>query len=440
MAAETPFGYSDAVSALNDALTFGINPSLDPIRAMTEEMGRPQDSFASIQVTGTNGKSSVTRIIAALLDAHDVCVGAYTSPELHSYTERIACGGVPVSETMFATAVDEALSAARRADVTPTEFELVTAACLWAFRECAVEAAVLEVGMGGRWDATSVVEPAVAVITGVGLDHTRHLGETREDIAADKAHIIKEGSAAILGPGVAGVDKVFRDRASAIGSTAPLRAVRLGFGASPFGEGDTIRFAITAHPKAPDAMMRLDIAATYSSYNGIELQAPAFQAANVATAVAAAEAFLGRALDAETVRRVLAAINFPGRFEVLRTDPWLVADAAHNPGAAEVLARAIAAAWPDAEQRPVIVLGVLADKDAAGIVFALAPVASRIVCVAPDSPRALPADGLAEIVERVTGTMPEVAGSVAAGIEIALADSPAGVVVTGSIRTVAEAG
>jgi dihydrofolate synthase / folylpolyglutamate synthase len=440
MAAETPFGYADAVRALTDALTFGINPSLDPIRAMAEEMGRPQDTFTAIQVTGTNGKSSVTRIIAALLDAHDVCVGAYTSPDLHSYTERIACGGVPVSEAMFAAGIAEALEAAKRANVTPTEFEILTAAALWLFRECGVEAAVLEVGMGGRWDATSVVEPTVAVITGVGLDHTTHLGQTREDIAADKAHIIREHSTTILGPGVAGVDAVFRERVSAVGSTAPLRAVRLGFGASPFGEGDTIRFAITAYPKAPDDVMRLDVAAIYASYTGIELQAPAFQAGNVATAVAAAEAFLGRALDAQTVRRVLAAITLPGRFEVLRSDPWLVADAAHNPGAAEVLARAIAAAWPDAEVRPVIVLGVLADKDAAGIVFALAPVASRFVCVAPDSPRALAAGELAEVVERVTGERPEVAESVVEGVRAALASSPSGVVVTGSIRTVAEAG
>ncbi|MBE0416538.1 MAG: bifunctional folylpolyglutamate synthase/dihydrofolate synthase [Coriobacteriia bacterium] len=439
MAASTPFGYVDAVRALRRALTFGINPSLEPIRAMAAELGRPQDAFASVQVTGTNGKSSVTRLIAALFEAHNVCAGAYTSPELHSYTERIACGGVPVSEVMFTAAVGEALDAATRAGVTPTEFEIVTAACLWAFRECGVEAAVLEVGMGGRWDATSVVEPTVAVITGVGLDHTAHLGETREAIAADKAHIIREHSVAVLGPGTVGVEVAFHERVSAIGTTALVRAVRPAGAVSPVAEADTVRYTVTTTPEAPDGATRVDVAGIFAAYTGVEVRAPAYQAANVATAIAAAEAFLERALDAHTVRRAVATITFPGRFQVLGRDPWLVVDAAHNPEGATVLARAIAAAWPDPVRRPTIVLGVLADKDAIGIVAALAPVAMRFVCVAPESSRALPAADLAAVVERVTGTRPEVAESVAAGVEAALAGSQAGAVVTGSIRTVAAA-
>lgn len=440
MTSESSFGYDEAVQTLNDALIFGINPSLEPIRAMAEEMGRPQDTFVSIQVAGTNGKSSVTRLIAAILETHGVNTGAYTSPELHSYTERITCGGVPVSETMFATGIAEAVAAARRADVTPTEFEILTAAALWLFRECGVEAAVLEVGMGGRWDATSVVEPAVAVITGVALDHTEHLGGTREEIAADKAHIIEPASVAVLGPGTIGVEMVFRTHLRAIGATAPMRAVRSGSMASPVAEPETVRYVATSMPTAPDGMTRVDIAGTKSTYTGLEVHAPAYQAANVATAVAAAEAFLGRGLDVETLRAAVAATTFPRRFQVLRRDPWLVADAAHNPEGAAVLARAITAAWPDPAMRPTIVLGVLADKDAAGIVFALAPVASGFVVVEPDSPRAMPAAELAGVVEHVTGERPEVAESVAAGIEGALAGNPtAGAIVTGSIRTAAEA-
>jgi dihydrofolate synthase/folylpolyglutamate synthase len=436
----TVFGYNDAVRALADALTFGINPSLDPIRAMAEEMGRPQDAFATIQVTGTNGKSSVTRLVAAILEEHGVNTGAFTSPDLHSYTERIACGGVPVSEAMFAAGVAEALEAAKRADVTPTEFEILTAAGLWLFRECGVEVAVLEVGMGGRWDATSVVEPEVAVITGVSLDHTEHLGNTREEIAADKAHIIKSVSAVVLGPSTPGIERIFTRRASELGVGAKVRAVRHGLQASPLGEEDTVRYSVTGNPQAPDEPTRVDVSGM-ESYTGIEVRGPAYQAANVATAVAAVEMFLGHKLNAEGVRKAVAGTTFPGRFQVLRDDPWLVVDAAHNAEAAGVLARTIGTAWPDHEARPVIVLGVLDDKDAAGMVFALAPVVSGFVAVAPDSPRALPAGQLADVIEHVTGERPEVAPSVAAGIEIALAANPdAGAVVTGSIRTVAEAG
>jgi dihydrofolate synthase/folylpolyglutamate synthase len=440
MTAAADFGYTDAVQALTDALTFGINPSLDPIRAMTEEMGRPQDSFATVQVTGTNGKSSVVRLVAAILDAHGVNTGAFTSPELHAYTERITCGGVPVSEAMFAAGVAEALDAAKRADVTPTEFEILTAAALWLFRECGVEAAVLEVGMGGRWDATSVVDPKVAVVTGVALDHTEHLGETRQEIAADKAHIIKASSVTILGPGTIGMERIFTDHAKSVGTAAPVNVVRLGLAASPFDESQTIRYSVVTHPGAPDTPMSIDVSGRSSAYRGLELRAPEYQAANVATAVGAAEAFLGRKLDVEAVRRAVADVTFPGRFEVLRTDPWLVADAAHNAEAAAVLAKAIVAAWPDADVRPTVVLGVLDDKDAGGMVFALAPVVSGFVAVAPDSPRAIPVAELAEVIEHVTEEFPDMADTVAAGIEAARASNPAGVVVTGSIRTVAEAG
>ncbi|HET6497464.1 MAG TPA: Mur ligase family protein [Coriobacteriia bacterium] len=435
----TRFGYADAVRALSEALTFGVNPSLDAIGAMTAELGRPQDAYAAVQVTGTNGKSSVTRLVAAILAEHGVRTGAYTSPHLHSYTERVICEGVRVSEDRFAAGIAEALAAARRAGVTPTEFELLTAAALSIFRECGIDVAVLEVGMGGRWDATSVVAPVVAVVTGVGLDHTEHLGETREEIAADKAHIIKPASVTVLGPGTIGVERVFRARVTAVGATAPVLAVRAGLAASPVGEPETVRFTVTADPDAPDAPMSVDVSGAKAAYRGLELRAPAYQAANVATAIAASEAFLDRALDAESLRAALAAVTFPGRFQVLGRKPWLVADAAHNPEAAGILARAIAAAWPDSAARPTIVLGVLSDKDVAGMVFALAPVARGFVAVSPDSPRARSAGEVAETIERVTGERPEVAQSVVAGVRIALAGNPAGAVVTGSIRTVAEA-
>lgn len=433
------FGYNEAARALGEALTFGVNPSLDAIIAMCEELDRPQDAFTAIQVTGTNGKSSVTRLVGAILEAHGVNTATYTSPHLRSYTERVACGGVPVSEAMFATAVREAIDAAGRAGVTATEFELLTAAALWLFRECGVEVAVLEVGMGGRWDATSVVEPAVAVITGVALDHTEHLGGTREEIAADKAHIIKSGSVSILGPGTIGVERILGKRIAEVGAPT-MRVVRTAMQASPVGEPETARLVVTRNPDAPDATSSVDVRGFKANYSGIEVRGPAYQGANVATAVAAAEAFLDRALDLEVLRGAVAGVRFPGRFEVLRRDPWLVADVAHNADGAAMLAKAIATAWPDPDVRPTVVLGVLDDKDAAGIVFALAPVVSGFVAVAPDSPRAIPVADLAKIIEHVTEEPAGLAESVEAGIETALADNPVGAIVTGSVRTVAEAG
>ena len=438
MAAEA-FGYTDAVHALSEALTFGINPSLETITAMTEELGRPQDSFSAIQVTGTNGKSSVTRLIAAILDAHGVKTGSFTSPDLHSYTERIACADVPVSESMFAAGISEAIEAARSAGVTPTEFELLTAAALWLFRECGVDVAVLEVGMGGRWDATSVVDPLVAVITGIALDHTAQLGASREDIAADKAHIIKATSAVVLGPGTTGVERIFQSRAQEVGAAGPMCAIRHGLAASPFGESDTVRYALTRALAAPDGASRIDVRASRGSYSGVEVHGPAYQAGNAATAIAAVEAYRGRALDVAAVRTAVASVTVPGRFQVVARDPWVLVDAAHNGEAAGELARGITAAWPDPEARPTVVLGVLADKDAASIVASLSSVVSGFVCVAPDSPRALAAADLADVVERVTEEPPDLADSVEAGIEAARAANPAGVVVTGSIRTVADA-
>ncbi|MCL2504036.1 MAG: Mur ligase family protein [Coriobacteriia bacterium] len=437
--AESQSGYEAALAALEGALVFGIRPSLQPIRSIAERLGNPQDAFNSVQVTGTNGKTSVTRLVAAILEAHGVHTGTYTSPALLSETDRIEGGGAQISEELFAEAVAHALEAARSAEVEPTHFELVTAACLWAYRECGVEAAVLEVGMGGRWDATSVVSPRVSVITGVGLDHTEYLGSTRERIAYDKAHVIKGCSATVLGPGTVGIERVFLKRAAAMGVSGSVRAVRCFGEPSPVPEDKTVRFDVTARPQAPDGILRLDIEGAFGTYEHIEMVAPAYQAANIAAAVAAAEAYLDRRLDPAALRGSVRPLVLRGRFQVLAEKPWLVADGAHNPQAAIMLAEAIVAAWPKPDVRPTVVLGILADKDATGIVSALAKAVSSFVCVALPTPRALPADDLAAAVKEVTGLRPGVADSVAAGIGLAVGTNPVGSVATGSLYTAAEA-
>ncbi|MBA4370978.1 MAG: dihydrofolate synthase [Coriobacteriaceae bacterium] len=422
--------YAEAVAALTGALRFGTNPSLDKIRALCELLGHPERACRWVQVTGTNGKTSVTRMTAAVLSAHGVRTAAYTSPHLAEYRERIEVGGEPVSEADFARAVSAALDADAALDGEPaTEFELLTAAGLWLMRDLGVEWGVLEVGMGGRWDATSVVEPQVAVITGVALDHMRHLGGTVEEIAEDKAQIIKPGSLAVLGPGTDAADAVLAARAGEVG--APIVRVR--------EDGGLVAWDVVAVPDRPGGPTRLDVLSPLAGYTGIELTAPSYQAPNAGVALAACEAALGRALDRGAVRAAFASLRFPGRFELLRESPQLVIDGAHNPEAALVLAVAIAEAWPDPQRRPAVLLGVLDDKDAEGIVRALAPVVTAFVCTRSASSRALPSADLAAVVERVTGTPPKADDDLRAALALAEdIGGGAGVVATGSLTVAGE--
>jgi dihydrofolate synthase / folylpolyglutamate synthase len=422
--------YAEAVSVLASALKFGINPSLGGIRSLTGHLGRPQDALRFVQVTGTNGKTSVARMTAALIHAHGRESAAYTSPHLEFYTERIEVDGEPVSEDDFARGLSAAVGAAEEAGGEYTEFELLTAGALWLLSDLGLDWAVLEVGMGGRWDATSVVSPAVAVVTGVGLDHVERLGGTVRDIAADKAHVIKEGCIAVLGPGTTDVTDILEERAAEVG--AEVVHVSEGSGA----EADVV-YRVLEHPSAPGGITRLAVDGRFGGYDGLEVRAPSYQAPNVAVAVAATEAAVGGALDASSTRAALSAMRFPGRFEVLRQSPPIVLDGAHNPQAAGVLASAIAEAWPAASRRPLALLGVLADKDADGVIAALAPVVAGFVITQPDSPRALPAEMLAEHI-RLAGQNPvAVEPDIANALAHVLA-APDGAVITGSLYGVGQ--
>jgi dihydrofolate synthase/folylpolyglutamate synthase len=292
--------------------------------------------------------------------------------------------------------------------------------------------------MGGRWDATSIADPAVAVVTGVGLDHTERLGSTIEAIARDKAHIIKRGSSVVLGPGTLPVASLFLERAESFDLHA--RFVAEAGEPSPAPPERTVRFEVRARPDRPGGVLRLDVRGIHAEYRDLAVTAPSYQAQNVAVATAAAECALGRGLHEDAVRRALAAMSFPGRFELVASDPPVVLDGAHNPQAAEVLAGAIAEAWPDPAARPLCVIGVLADKDAEGIARALAPVVSGFVATEPDSPRALPAGDLARTVEGAGGRVVAVEPDVARAVATARAEGGgAAVVVTGSLYTAGSA-
>jgi dihydrofolate synthase/folylpolyglutamate synthase len=437
--------YAEALEALGQALRFGVNPTVEGVGELLEELGRPQDRFAAIQITGTNGKTSTARMLAAFLIGEGRRVGLYTSPHLAHYPERIEVFGVPVDESDFARGIGAALAAARRlrgphAVGTPagfTEFELLTAACFWLFAAAGVELAVLEVGLGGRWDATSASDPSVAVITGIGLDHTDLLGETLHEIAEEKAGIIKAGCTPVLGPGTDGLDATFIARADEFGLHP--RAVREDIGFSPVPEDLTIRYRVTDRPRHPGGMTVLEIDGVHARYEGVSVAAPSYQAANAATAMAAAEAALGRALEPVRVRSALSNLALPGRFEIVRANPPVIVDGSHNPQAAAALAEAIREEFPEPDSRPVLLLGILGDKDAEGIVRELSSLNCPIVVARPGSPRGLMASTLSTIVHDICGYAPQRYNTVAEALEATMPAAVHGLIATGSLVTAGEA-
>ena len=372
--------YTKALDVLTDALKFGIDPSLDTIRALCAALGNPQDSFKSIQIAGTNGKTSTSRMTAALLRAHGIHTGLYTSPELVYMEERMEVNGEVVSRQDFAEAVNTVYRCARRLiaeDVIRmvTQFELITAAALWLFAQQHVEYAVLEVGMGGRWDATSVVEPVVAVITGIGLDHVAILGNTLEEIAAEKAAIIKPGSIPVIGAGCESVRTVFEQRIEETHTSAHwVNDPTLSTQSAPFG---------------------CMVQGVHASYGPFDFLGPAFQLSNSAVSIVAVEAALGTALENDRIQQVLTTLRIPGRFETVCEFPLVIIDAAHNPQSAHVLAETLIARF-GRHVPATLLLGILEDKDAEGIIEALVPLFTRIAVTSSASPRALKAEDLAQ--------------------------------------------
>ncbi len=347
----------------------------------------PQHRFASIHVVGTNGKSSVTRMTAALLEAHGVATGACVSPHVERWSERTLIRGEEIGRVEFAAAVERTAQAAatvnrisgepERSDRrnlilrerssgealgSVTQFEAATAASFVALAAARVQVAVVEAGLGGRLDATNTIPSKVTVLTSIGLDHTEWLGETEEQIAAEKLAVLRDHSTLVLGrvsPGVASLAE----------RTAAERGARLV--RAPEDPGDDIRL------RAPGG----------------------FQRRNFALACAAAEAFLDSALDADRVAEVAETVSIPGRLERVADDPPIYLDVAHNPAGAAALAEAL----PEvAGGRPVVAcLAILADKDAERMVKALAPALERVVC--SELPANRRAVGAGELVELCRG-------------------------------------
>ncbi len=335
-----PDAYLDALEPV------GWRLGLDRMWKLTTALGFPQRRFASVHVVGTNGKSSVTRMIAALLEAHGVSSGACLSPHSSRWTERTLIRGEEIAPEAWAEAVEQVAAAAEGVNRTleegeaVTEFEAATAATFVALARARVQAAAIEAGLGGRLDATNTIPSRVTVLTSVGLDHTEWLGETELEIAAEKLAVLKDQSTLVLGRVSAEVRELAERTAAEHGAT------------------------LVVAPEDPGP--------------GVELAATGpFQRRNFALAVAAAEAFLGE-VDPERVAAVAAGILVPGRLELIAAGPPTYVDAAHNPDGAAALAEALPGI---AAGRPVVAcLAVLADKDAPAMVAALAPALRAVVC------------------------------------------------------------
>jgi dihydrofolate synthase/folylpolyglutamate synthase len=414
-------------------------PDLNRIAAVCELMGDPQKAFRVVHVTGTNGKTSTSRIVERLLREHGLRTGRFVSPHLTDLRERIAIDGDLLTPQRFVEVYEEVAPYVEIVDARSTQdgqprmtfFEVLVAMAYAAFADAPVDAAVIEVGMGGRWDATNVADGEVAVVTPIAIDHQRFLGRELSSIAGEKSRIVKPGATAVIAQQPIEAAEVLLRHAAQVGATLAREGLEFGVvqrEVAVGGQQITLQGLTALYP---DLFLPL---------HGIH------QARNAACALAAVEAFLGAGpggLDPDVVRAGFAGVDSPGRLEVVRRSPTVLVDAAHNPAGAQALAEALDEAF--AFTRLVGVVGVLADKDAEGILAALEPVLDHVVVTEPRSRRATPIEELGELAVDIFGEdRVDVAGRLddALDLAVALAEAEgtpgAGVVATGSITVAGE--
>jgi dihydrofolate synthase/folylpolyglutamate synthase len=427
-----------------------LEPSTARIEALMEMLGSPQLSYPCIHIAGTNGKTSVARMVDALLTAFSRRTGRTTSPHLQSAVERIAIDNQPISPARYVEVYREIepfvqiVDAQSQNDGGPamSKFEVLTAMAFAAFADAPVDIAVVEVGMGGRWDATNVVDAPVAVITPIGIDHAEYLGDTVAEIAAEKAGII----------GAPRGDLVQTDTVAVIGRQAP-EAMEVLLARAVQSDAAVARedseFAVLDRQVAVGGQV-LQLQGLGGTYSDVFLPLRGeHQAHNAVVALAAVEAFFGagvdRQLDIDTVRAGFAAAASPGRLERMRSAPTVFVDAAHNPAGATALADALGTEF---DFRFLVgVLSVMADKDVTGMLTALEPAFDQIVVTHNGSPRALEVDALAMQAEEIFGpdrvlradTLPDAIETATALVEDSRGESDgfsgAGIVITGSVVT-----
>jgi dihydrofolate synthase/folylpolyglutamate synthase len=432
--------YEDAETALLSKWPeTKLDPSLDRIEALVELLGDPQHAYPVIHLTGTNGKTSTSRMVDTLLRAFGLRTGRFTSPHVESMTERISVDGEPMDEERFLQAYNDIAPYVRlveRDSEHPLSFfETVVGMAFAAFADSPVDVGIVEVGMGGTWDATNVADGRVAVITPISVDHAKYLGDRPADIAVEKAGIIKPGATVVSAVQEPEVAQVLAERAAEVGATILWEGVDFG-----------VEHRV---PAVGGQMIRLR--GPRGEYDEVFLPLyGAHQAHNAALALAAVEAFTGEEpLDADLVREAFEQMTSPGRLEVVRRSPTIVLDAAHNPHGAAALAEAVQDSFTFS---PLIgVVGVMADKDHEGLLAELEPVLAHIVCTQNSTSRALPAEELAEVAEGIFGVdrvhvarrledaIDQAAALAEAGGVFGEAIGSGGVLVTGSVVTVGQA-
>ncbi|MDQ6935378.1 MAG: bifunctional folylpolyglutamate synthase/dihydrofolate synthase [Actinomycetota bacterium] len=417
-----------------------LDPTLDRIAEFTELLGQPQRAYPVIHLTGTNGKSSTARMVETLLLALGLRTGRFTSPHLESMTERIAVDGQPLSEVAFVGAFNDVAPYTHLVDSSSAHplsfFETIVGMAYAAFADAPVDVAVVEVGMGGVWDATNVADGSVAVLTPVAVDHASYLGNTPAEIAREKVGIIKPDATVVSAAQTPEVAEIVLERCAEVGATLVREGVQLGIRTRVPAVGGQV----------------LSLQGLRGEYDEVFLPLyGAHQAQNAALALAAVEAFIGgdQPLDEDTVRGAFAQVTSPGRLEVVRRSPTIVLDAAHNPHGAEA---AVAALEDSFMFSPLIgVVAVMADKDVEGLLAAFEPVLAHIVCTQNSTRRSMPAADLAELAlgiygqDRVSAT-PSLTDAIDQATTLAEAGGVFGeaigsgaVLVTGSVVTVGQA-
>jgi dihydrofolate synthase / folylpolyglutamate synthase len=362
-------------------------PTLAPVADALHSLGDPQLDVASVHVTGTNGKGSTTTMAAAILEATGLRVGTYTSPDLHAVNERIAVAGTPIDDVALTALLGRLADLEAATGARLTRFELLTVGALLHFADEGVQTAVIEVGLGGTWDATNVVDGRVAVVTNVALDHTEVLGDTVDAIARDKAGIVKPGAVAVLGDEAPTTIALQSELAHAQGAREVWRrGLELTLDRNDLAVGGRLCSFATPLGRHDDVFVSL-----HGRHQG----------ANALCAVAAAEGFTGAPIGDEVLATALGAVRVPGRLEVLRVRPTVLLDGAHNPAGAAVLAEALAESFVPAGTRHVVI-GMLRGRDPEQLLAPLAAVGVGVVhCCAPGTPRALEATTVAEAARRL---------------------------------------
>jgi folylpolyglutamate synthase/dihydropteroate synthase len=453
--------YRNTAAALQDRrVEWEIDPTIDRVRDLVDLLGSPQRAYPVIHVAGTNGKTSTARMIETLLRERGLRTGLMTSPHLRTMRERIVIDGQPIGEEQFVESYEEIAPYVdmieEKHGVKLSFFEVLTAMGFAAFADAPVDVAVVEVGMGGTWDATNVADGAVAVVTPIGLDHTSHLGETIEEIAGEKAGIIKDGAIAVIGRQPLAAAEVLLRRASETGATVAREGIEFGVINREIGVGGQL----------------VTLQGLHGTYD--EIFVPLFgehQVSNAACALAAVEAFAGGAptagepdldavtrgavpeayeggdggLDPRLVRSGFAQVSSPGRLEVVRTGPTVLLDATHNPAGMTATVETLTDAF--GFTRLVALFAAAADKDIAGMLELLEPIVEELVVTRNSSPRSMPPEELAELAEGIFGMdRVHVADRMDDAIDQALTLAEetgeyqgAGVLITGSVVTAGDA-